>query len=53
VLRVELGMKSTIGVQTACIAGASYLIGDTIKFIFEQDRQVLVRQSGFLQQFGR
>ena len=41
-LRVELGMESTIGVQTAGISGASYLVGDTITLLFEQDSQVSV-----------
>ena len=49
---VELGMKSTIGVQPAGISGASYLVGDTTTPLFEQDRQVSVRQPGFLEQFG-
>lgn len=51
-LRVELGVKSTVGVQPAGIPCTSYLVGDTTTPLFEQDSQVSVRQTGFLQQRG-
>jgi hypothetical protein len=52
-LRVELRMKSTIGVQTAGIPCASYLIGDASTLFFKKDSQMSVRQPGFLQEYGR
>ena len=51
-LRVELGVKSTVGVQPVSIPCTSYLVGDTTTPLFEKDSQVSVRQTGFLQQLG-